>query len=216
MRDGNPLTLHHVDTIRQDGQEQVGDAVVQQVDLVDVQDSPMGLGQESRLEYRLSLLHGSLDIHRSNQSILGNAQRDLDEGRVPDLCRRLSHRGQLLRQTVLPLVRVGRVRVANAPLDHLDGREQRVDAPRHDGLGRSPPSRDGNAPELIVHRSEQKRLLDMIHSHHFSQRIRALHAHRLGAHVGRLVLLGLQLDCLVGSVGRRLRLGGRHGANSSA
>jgi hypothetical protein len=56
VADGDALALHHVDAVAQDGQQQVGDAVVQQVDLVHVQDAAVRLGQQAGLEDRLALL----------------------------------------------------------------------------------------------------------------------------------------------------------------
>ncbi len=56
MGDGNALSLYNIAAIRQDGQQQVGDAVVQQVDFVHVQHAPVCLCQQPRLKYRLALL----------------------------------------------------------------------------------------------------------------------------------------------------------------
>lgn len=45
MPDGNAFSLHRVLPIRQDTQQQVCYALVQQVDLIYVQDAPVSLGQ---------------------------------------------------------------------------------------------------------------------------------------------------------------------------
>ena len=41
--DRKALTLHHIDAIRQDGEQEVGYAIIQQVDLIHVQDAPVRL-----------------------------------------------------------------------------------------------------------------------------------------------------------------------------
>ena len=60
VADGDALALHHVDAIAQDGEQQVGNAIVQQVDLVNVQDAAVRLRQQARLEHRLALLGGGV------------------------------------------------------------------------------------------------------------------------------------------------------------
>mmetsp|Transcript_9345 Transcript_9345/g.25267 ORF Transcript_9345/g.25267 Transcript_9345/m.25267 type:complete len:654 (+) Transcript_9345:467-2428(+) len=186
VRDGDTLALHDVHPVRKDGEQQVGNAVVQKVDLVNVQDASVGLGQEPRLENRLPFLHGGFNIDRPHETILRHAQRNLDERRVPDLDRHLVHGGELLGQAILPLVRIRRIRIANAPLNDLDGGEQGVHPSGHDRLGGSPPSRDGDPAELVINGPQQQRLLDVIHSDDLRERIRTLHTHALRAHVGGL------------------------------
>lgn len=56
VRDRDTLALHHIAAVGQDGQQQVGDAVIQQIDLVHVQYAPVRLRQQPWLENRLALL----------------------------------------------------------------------------------------------------------------------------------------------------------------
>jgi len=44
VRDGHALPLHRVDAARRRVQDDVDEAVVQEVDFVDVQDAPVGAG----------------------------------------------------------------------------------------------------------------------------------------------------------------------------
>lgn len=64
----------------------------------------------------------------------------------------------LLRQARLPAARVLWVRVAHGALHHLDGRQQRVQPARHDGLGSAAPPGNGNAAERSVDGAQQQRL----------------------------------------------------------
>ena len=54
--DGDAFSLHHVAAVRQDRQQQVGDAVVEEVDLVHVQHPAMRLRKQPRLENCAALL----------------------------------------------------------------------------------------------------------------------------------------------------------------
>lgn len=45
MPNGDAFSLYSVLSIRQDTQQQVGNALVQQVDLIHIQNAPVGLGQ---------------------------------------------------------------------------------------------------------------------------------------------------------------------------
>ena len=45
MPNGDAFSLYSVLPVRQDTEQQVGDALIQQVDLVHIQDPPVGLGQ---------------------------------------------------------------------------------------------------------------------------------------------------------------------------
>jgi len=65
MADGDTLTLHHIAAVRQDGQQEICDALVQQVDLVHVQHAAVRLREQPRLENRLALLlFGNSNVSR--------------------------------------------------------------------------------------------------------------------------------------------------------
>ena len=61
------------------------------------------------------------------------------------------------------------VRVADGPLHHLDGRQQRVQPARHDGLGGAAAAGDGDAAQRGVDGSEQQRGLDVVLPDHARQ-----------------------------------------------
>lgn len=46
-------------------------------------------------------LHGRLDVHSAHQAILSHTQRDLHEGRIPDLARHVLAGAQLGQQAIL-------------------------------------------------------------------------------------------------------------------
>eukprot|EP00982_Pelagococcus_subviridis_P010801 31030-Pelagococcus_subviridis.AAC.6 len=124
----DPLALDDVVPLREHGQQEVGHGLVQEVDLVDVQDAAVRLREKPGLEHRLSLLHRRLDVHRADEAIFRDPERDLHERRLAD--RRL-HVPVLLAshavdESVLPRPRLLRGRVADGPVHGFDRRKQRV------------------------------------------------------------------------------------------
>ena len=47
MADANALALHNIDAVGKDGEQQVCNAIIEQVDLVDVEDTAVSFGQEA-------------------------------------------------------------------------------------------------------------------------------------------------------------------------
>ena len=70
VRDGDALALDGVGPHRRRVEEDVDDVVVEQVDLVHVQDVPVGVGENSRLEFLLALLDGRLDVDGADDAVL--------------------------------------------------------------------------------------------------------------------------------------------------
>lgn len=64
----------------------------------------------------------------------------------------------------LPLIRFIWVSVADAAIDDLNRRQQGVQAAGEDGLARSSAACDGDSAELVVHGSQEQRLLDVVHA----------------------------------------------------
>ncbi len=62
MRDRDSLPLDHVDAQRGRVEQDVGQVVVEEVDLVDVKDAPVRLGQQPGLERPLALLQRPGDV----------------------------------------------------------------------------------------------------------------------------------------------------------
>ena len=61
-------------------------------------------------------------------------------------------------QAHLPFPVIVRVRVAPRAVHHLDGRQQRVHAARHDALGGAAAAHDGDAAQPVVDAAQQQRL----------------------------------------------------------
>mmetsp|Transcript_182127 Transcript_182127/g.443165 ORF Transcript_182127/g.443165 Transcript_182127/m.443165 type:complete len:343 (-) Transcript_182127:101-1129(-) len=162
--EGDTLALHHVLTLGEHGQEEVGHGLVEEVDLVDVEDAAVRLGEEAGLEHRLALLHRSLDVHGAHEAILGDAEGDLHEGSLADAGHELALRiaAELLAKAVLPAVGILRVGVADGAVDDLDGGQERVQTAGHDGLGGTAPARDGDTAQCRIDGAEQKRRLDVL------------------------------------------------------
>ena len=81
MAEAEALPLDPVFAAAHRRQQQVGDVVVKQVELVDVEHTPMGFGQQPWLKNSLATGQRSRHIDRAHQPVFGNAQRHLHEGR---------------------------------------------------------------------------------------------------------------------------------------
>ena len=75
--------------------------------------------------------------------------------------------------THLPLSRVFWISVANGPFHDLDGGEQCMKATSHDRLSCSTLSSDGDTSEVVIHSTQEKSLLDVVHTDNCCERIRA-------------------------------------------
>ena len=64
-------------------EQQVDQVVVQEVDLVDVQDAAMRLGQQTRLEVHGAVAQRLLEIDRTRHTILRRADGKLDQSYGP-------------------------------------------------------------------------------------------------------------------------------------
>ena len=53
--------------------------VVQQVDFIDVEQSPVGGCQHARLEVPLAFLDGFFDVQRADHPVFGGADRQVDK-----------------------------------------------------------------------------------------------------------------------------------------
>mmetsp|Transcript_1003 Transcript_1003/g.1774 ORF Transcript_1003/g.1774 Transcript_1003/m.1774 type:complete len:243 (+) Transcript_1003:429-1157(+) len=155
------LTLHYVDALRQHVEQQVADAVVQKVQLVDVQDATVGLRQKAWLEHRLARLHRLLNVHSPEEAILRDPERDLHEGSLLHNSLHLAV-PELVTQTVLPLSGVFGVGVAVAILDAIDGRHELLEAACHDRLCGTATTGDEDTAELRVHGAQKERRLDVL------------------------------------------------------
>ena len=63
------------------GQEQIDDAVIQKVQFVHIQHSPVGLGQKARLKHWAARAERGGHVHGTHEAILRDAERNLNERR---------------------------------------------------------------------------------------------------------------------------------------
>ena len=72
---GHPVAFHRVASHGRGVEENIHQVVVEQVDLVDVEDSPVRRGQQAGFEGGLSLAESRLQVQRSRDTILGGTYR---------------------------------------------------------------------------------------------------------------------------------------------
>ena len=78
MRQAQPFPFDAVLAGAHRRQQQVGDAVVQHVEFVDIENAAVGFGQQPRLEHRRPRVQGGGHVHRAYQPVFGDAQGHLD------------------------------------------------------------------------------------------------------------------------------------------
>ena len=106
VRIGDSLSLDGVDAHRSRIQQHVHNVVIQQVDLIHIQDISVCRRQDSGLKFLFAVLERVLHVQRSNHSILGGADRQVDNSHPPDgyfllrlLTARLTPEGRVIRVT---------------------------------------------------------------------------------------------------------------------
>ena len=87
--DRHALPLDRVDAHRGRVEQHVGEVVVEQVDLVDVEDAAVGGRQQSGLERHRTLAQRARHVDRARHAVLGRVQRQVDDAR------RAPRRGQV-------------------------------------------------------------------------------------------------------------------------
>ena len=81
MLGGQPVPLDAVDAEGGGVDEHVDEMVGQEVDLVDVEDAPVGGGQQPRPEAGAAFEEGALEVQGADDAVLGGADGQLDERR---------------------------------------------------------------------------------------------------------------------------------------
>ena len=107
MGDRHALALDDVDPERRGVEQHVDEVVVEQVDLVDVEDPAVRLGEQARLERLLALAQRLRDVDRPRDPVLGRVERQVDDPPLPGDDRQARTRG-----TALPARRTRLRRVA--------------------------------------------------------------------------------------------------------
>jgi hypothetical protein len=83
MHHRHSLSLHGVDAHGGGVEEDVDEVVVEEVDLVDVEDVAIGVGEDPRLEAAQPLPDGALDVDGPHHPVLGGVDGELDDAHGP-------------------------------------------------------------------------------------------------------------------------------------
>ena len=79
VRDRDALSLDDVHAERRRVEQDVRQVVVEEVDLVDVEDAAVRLGEQPRLQRPLALTQRPRDVDRARDAVLGRVQRQIDD-----------------------------------------------------------------------------------------------------------------------------------------
>ncbi len=137
---------------------------MEQVDLIDVQDAAVGLGEQAGLEVALAGADGPLDVEAAQHPVLRGADGEIDHGDPPtngveNLTARAA--GGAL---VAGLGVVG-IAVVGAAAQHDDLGEEGGQGAHGRGLGRALAAAHQHAAEAGVHRVEQECQLHALLAH---------------------------------------------------
>ena len=159
VRDGQPLALDDVHAERRGIEQHVGQVVVQQVDLVDVEDPPVRLRQQAGLERLDALAQRAGDVDRARDAILGRVQGQVDDAHGSPGTRQLVAGGATLAAGGARLLRVAR---EGAVRDHFDLRQELCERPHGGRLPGSARALDEDASDPGVHGVDQERPLEAL------------------------------------------------------
>ena len=120
MGERDALALDDVPPHRGGVEEHVDDVIVEEVDLVDVEDASIRIGEQPRLEAALAVLDRRLGVDRADDPILGAVHRKLDDPDPPALDGRGASRRSPGPAVVAPVRRGRGVAAEPASRDHLD------------------------------------------------------------------------------------------------
>jgi len=79
MGKGYSFPFHGVHPHSRRIEEQIHDVIFQQVHLIDVEEVPVGVGQDTRFKSFFAFLQGVLDIEGAHQPVLGDPEGELDD-----------------------------------------------------------------------------------------------------------------------------------------
>mmetsp|Transcript_2235 Transcript_2235/g.5639 ORF Transcript_2235/g.5639 Transcript_2235/m.5639 type:complete len:430 (-) Transcript_2235:162-1451(-) len=207
--DGDALTLDRVPAGSGRVQHHVDEVVVEEVDLVDVQEAPVGLGQEARLEGLDAASQRALNVDGAAHPVLSGAQGQVDHGHA--------HVRGLLRLAAVELLRrlgahqlaVVRRRVEGVVRHDFDLRQDVHERPHGGALPGAAVPHNHHAADLWVDDVEAERELHLLLAHDGGQRV---HGPRLlllrlgGLRLGLGHGLRHQPSALVGLLGLHQRL----------
>jgi hypothetical protein len=179
MTEAEALALDPVFTAAHRRQQQVGDVVVEQVELIHIEHPPVRFRQQTGLKHGLAAGQRGGDIHRSHQTVFGDAQGHLHEGGRDHLGgqqgRRIAAAGvsaqghQAAAGGVIPVIgatridiqgrRAGLTGAGRAQIEHIDRRQQGVQAAGQHRFAGAAATSNHHAPEAGVDRRQQQRQL---------------------------------------------------------
>jgi hypothetical protein len=154
VRHRHALALDHVHAERGRVEQNVRQVVVEQVDLVDVEDAAVRLGQQPRLQCPLARFERPGDVDAPGDAILGRVQRQVDDPPPPARHRQLLARGHAV--PARPARVVGRTG-EHAVCDGGDLRQQLGQAADRGRLAGAARPLDQDTADRRVDRVEQER-----------------------------------------------------------
>jgi len=166
VTEGKTLTLDKDLTLGHNVKKDVGSFLIKEVDIIDVEDAAMSLGKKTGRKHSLSGLDGLLEIGRTDETILHNVERDLDEWCGDDLGLTLfegwTAAGKVGLGEVIKAKLAFGIDVEGRVLEDLNGREELVQGTGHDGLGRTLATGNYHTAHAIVDGRKEQGLLDTI------------------------------------------------------
>ena len=131
VADRDAFALDVVDAQGRGVEQQVHQVVMEQVDLVDIQDSAVGRGEQAGRERGRTRGQHTLDVERAGQAVLGSAYRQFGQDDVAEFG---EHPGRMRSSRTPGVGRGGIARVGTSG-DYRHRRQQRGQAADHGRLG---------------------------------------------------------------------------------
>ena len=136
MGKGYAFALHHVDAHSSSIEEDVGHVVVQQVDLVDIEDTAVDRREDARIDGYHPLTDRPLHVDGAHHPVFGHSEREVDDADSPAIRLQLLACSLLLSTGIADASVAGRIATVWAAPDHVDLGEHAGKRPDRGGLGR--------------------------------------------------------------------------------
>ena len=155
------LALHHVLAGGGDVKQQVDEVVLQQVHLVDVEETPVGARQQARLEPLLAARQRAFQIERADDAVFRCAERQVHHGDRNGVAleRRLAGGAAAV---VAGVAEVFRIAVVGAALHRLHLRQELGERAHGGGLAGAAVAEHQHAPNRRIDRRDQKGKLHVV------------------------------------------------------
>mmetsp|Transcript_55673 Transcript_55673/g.120267 ORF Transcript_55673/g.120267 Transcript_55673/m.120267 type:complete len:242 (+) Transcript_55673:1631-2356(+) len=169
---GEPLSLDPVHAALDRCQEQAHQVVLEKIDIIDVEDTPMSLGEQPWLEYGTPLLHGGLNIQGTDQAVLCASQWQLYEGAIDDLGFNLAviPALQSLASQRIPLLRFIWVTIGDGANHNLNARQDPTKGPCQRCFRSAMATANANATQRWVNRRKSQSHLCIFKADQLAQR----------------------------------------------